>query len=87
MYFPKLAFTFANISEVFLTTDLVRDILLFSTPSPRMSYGNNLPVLLSNMRKTHKINCAKGFGKQISVYPVYLQLSNINARCIIVILS
>ena len=26
-----------------------------------MSYGNNLPLLVANMRKTHKIYCAEGF--------------------------
>ena len=67
LIFPKIGFLqCSNISKIFSPTDLGRDILLFSTPFPRMSYGNNLPLLLSNMRKTHKINCAKGFERMKS---------------------
>ena len=94
LIFPKIGFLqCSNILKTFSTTDPGRDILLFSTPFPRMSYGNNLPLLLSNMRKTHKINCAKGFERMksnnsdVDYCSKYLEHDEFNYDCSVNIIS
>ena len=42
----------------------LRQALFYSiNPLPRMSYGSNLPLVLSNKRTTHKMNYDQGFAE------------------------